>query len=122
MIAGGQGKGADFLPLKSVISEKSRAVVLIGEDAEKISAIVDSSIPHTFASTMQEAVEKAYTLAEKEAGDNVLLSPACASFDMFENYMKRGQAFIEAVENLDSKINNYQSSNNDFSKKGENHV
>lgn len=104
LIAGGQGKGADFLPLKSVIVEKARAVILIGEDAEKISAVVDVSVPQMFVNTMQEAVQQAYAFADKEAGDNVLLSPACASFDMFENYIKRGQFFIEAVNNLEQQL------------------
>ena len=107
LIAGGQGKGADFLPLKSVIVEKARAVVLIGADAEKISAIVHSSIPQSFADSMQEAVQQAYDFADREAGDNVLLSPACASFDMFENYIQRGQVFIEAVQDLEAKERNH---------------
>ncbi|MEH6456105.1 MAG: UDP-N-acetylmuramoyl-L-alanine--D-glutamate ligase [Cocleimonas sp.] len=106
LIAGGQAKGADFLPLQSVILEKARAVVLIGEDAEKISAVVDDSVPQMFVNTMQEAVEKAYAFADKEAGDNVLLSPACASFDMYENYIKRGQVFIESVNNLEQQLHN----------------
>jgi len=104
LIAGGQGKGADFLPLKSVITEKARAVVLIGEDAEKISEVVDTSVPLMFVQTMQEAVQQAYAFADKEAGDNVLLSPACASFDMFDSYIKRGQVFIEAVNNLEQQL------------------
>ena len=104
LIAGGQGKGADFLPLQSVIFDKARAVVLIGQDAEKISSIIDSSIPHSFAASMPEAVQQAYEYADKEAGDNVLLSPACASFDMYENYIKRGQVFIEAVQDLTALI------------------
>ncbi len=101
LIAGGQGKGADFLPLANVIKDKARAVVLIGEDAEKIAAIVDASIPCVFADTMQSAVKQAYDLGDKEAADNVLLSPACASFDMFDNYIQRGEVFIEAVKNLE---------------------
>ena len=106
LIAGGQGKGADFLPLQSVIFEKARAVVLIGEDAAKISAVVDESVPQIFVNSMQEAVEKAYSFADKEAGDNVLLSPACASFDMFDSYIKRGQVFIESVNNLEQQLHN----------------
>ena len=104
LIAGGQGKGADFLPLTDVIKEKARAVVLIGEDADKISAVIDASIPHVFADSMQTAVEKAYELGDKEAGDNILLSPACASFDMFDNYIQRGDAFISAVEKLEQQL------------------
>lgn len=104
LIAGGQGKGADFLPLKSVIAEKARALVLMGEDAEKISTVVGESVPKVLVKTMQEAVEQAYAFASKEAGDNVLLSPACASFDMFENYSKRGEAFIEAVQSVEQHL------------------
>ena len=108
LIAGGQGKGADFLPLQSVITEKARAVILIGEDATKIAAVVDASIPHIYANSMEEAVASAYELADKTAGDNVLLSPACASFDMYENYIKRGEVFIQAVQHLEQQLSNNQ--------------
>ena len=104
LIAGGQGKGADFLPLASVIKDKARALVLMGEDALKISRVADDSIPQVFVKSMQQAVEKAYSLANTEAQDNVLLSPACASFDMFENYADRGLLFIEEVEKLERKL------------------
>ena len=104
LIAGGQGKGADFFPLNAVITEKARAVVLIGEDADKIASIIDDSVPNEIVNTMQEAVEKAYEFAKQETGDNVLLSPACASFDMFDNYIQRGQAFIESVNVLEQKL------------------
>lgn len=104
LIAGGQGKGADFLPLKSVVAEKARAVVLIGEDADKISAVLDESTTQFIVDSMQEAVEKAYELADKKQGDNVLLSPACASFDMFDNYIQRGQAFIDSVKVLENNL------------------
>ena len=104
LIAGGQGKGADFLPLKRVITEKARAVILFGEDAEKIAAVIDESIPYLKVSCMQEAVQKAYDLANKELGDNVLLSPACASFDMFDNYIQRGQAFIDSVQVVETNL------------------
>ena len=77
---------------------------MIGEDAEKISEVVDTSVPLMFVQTMQEAVQQAYAFADKEAGDNVLLSPACASFDMFDSYIKRGQVFIEAVNNLEQQL------------------
>jgi len=104
LIAGGQGKGADFLPLTKVIKEKARAVVLIGEDANKIATIIDDSTPYVIAKSMQLAVEKAYQLADLEHGDNVLLSPACASFDMFDNYIQRGEAFIDSVKHLEQKL------------------
>ena len=104
LIAGGQGKGADFLPLQSVIKEKARAVVLMGEDAEKIAQIIDDSIPTVFVNSMEEAVTKAYELGNQDEQDNVLLSPACASFDMFENYIKRGLVFIDAVNALEKDL------------------
>ena len=104
LIAGGQGKGADFLPLRDVIKEKARAVVLIGEDADKIAEIIDDTAPYMFADSMQMAVNSAYEICNKEEGDNVLLSPACASFDMYENYIKRGDAFIESVKNLEQQL------------------
>ena len=102
LIAGGQGKGADFLPLRSVINEKARAVVLMGEDAQEISQYVDKSIPTVFVHSMREAVLTAYELAQADQQDNVLLSPACASFDMFDNYAVRGEVFIKEVKKLES--------------------
>jgi len=105
LIAGGQGKGADFFPLNAVIAEKACALVLIGEDAEKIAAVIDASVPKIITNNMQEAVEKAYGLAQQESGNNVLLSPACASFDMFDNYMQRGEVFIDSVNNLEHQLN-----------------
>ena len=122
LIAGGQGKGADFLTLKNVITEKARAVILIGEDAEKIAEVIDESVLHVFAKTMQEAVDKAFELANTEQSDNVLLSPACASFDMFDNYIKRGQAFIEAVHNLEKQLSSNDLAGNAVTDEGEQHV
>ena len=98
LIAGGQGKGADFMPLRAVANEKARALVLIGEDREKIAAVVQGYAPYVFAASMQEAVTAAAELAQ--AGDNVLLSPACASFDMFKGYAHRGDVFSQAVREL----------------------
>ena len=103
LIAGGQGKGADFLPLQDVIMEKARAVVLMGEDAEKISEFVDKSVPLVFVNSMEQAVTEAYKLAKSEEKDNVLLSPACASFDMFKNYIERGLIFIKAVKKIEQE-------------------
>ncbi len=109
LIAGGQGKGADFFPLKQVVEDHARAVVLIGEDAGKIADVLVGFANVVHAGTMDEAVKLASQLAQ--AGDNVLLSPACASFDMFSNYMERGQVFMELVSGLAHK-----------EKAGENHV
>ena len=96
LIAGGVGKGADFKPLQAALA-KARALVLIGEDAEKI-ATVATGVEVVFASAMDEAVKLASELAQP--GDDVLLSPACASFDMFKGFEERGQVFAAAVEAL----------------------
>jgi len=98
LIAGGQGKGADFLPLQSVIKEKARVVILMGEDAQKIAQFVDESVPTIFVNSMHEAVQEAAKYAQGNEQDNVLLSPACASFDMFDNYAARGDIFIQEVK------------------------
>ncbi len=98
LIAGGQGKGADFAPLRPVAADKARALVLIGEDRDKLAAVVEGYAPYVFASDMAEAVLSAAELAH--AGDNVLLSPACASFDMFKGYAHRGEVFSDAVRSL----------------------
>jgi len=100
LIAGGRGKGADFLPLRNIAEQRLRAVVLIGEDAELIAQAIDQVVPVKFASDMYEAVRLAADYAEQ--GDNVLLSPACASFDMFKGFAHRGEVFIKAVERLRS--------------------
>ena len=95
LLAGGQGKNADFSPLADVVQKYARAVVLFGEDAELIALALKGDIPIVFASDMVDAVKQAQDLAC--IGDNVLLSPACASFDMFEDYEQRGQVFMETV-------------------------
>lgn len=98
LIAGGKGKGADFSPLAAVVANHARAVVLIGEDAGLMAEVMPESVRIAHAGSMQEAVSLAAELAQ--SGDNVLLSPACASFDMFENYMHRGDVFADAVRGL----------------------
>ena len=98
LIAGGQGKGADFSPLKEVIQVKARAVVLLGEDAKQIAATIGDKVPVVCVATMREAVKEASQLAV--SGDNVLLSPACASFDMFSSYENRGNVFVSEVHAL----------------------
>lgn len=100
LIAGGQGKGADFLPLRNIAEQRLRAVVLIGEDAEKIAQAIDQVVPVKFADDMDDAVHLAAGFAQP--GDNVLLSPACASFDMFQGFAHRGEVFMKAVEALKS--------------------
>lgn len=96
LIAGGESKQADFSPLKQVAKERLRAVVLIGRDAQLMQDVLVDVVPVTRATSMVEAVRKAAELAQQ--GDNVLLSPACASFDMFENFEHRGAAFIQSVQ------------------------
>lgn len=99
LIAGGDGKGQDFSPLAGAVAERARAVVLIGRDAEKIaSAIGFSGVPLYRARTMEEAVQTSFRLARE--GDAVLMSPACASFDMFRNYAHRAEAFVAAVRRV----------------------
>ncbi|MEM9688609.1 MAG: UDP-N-acetylmuramoyl-L-alanine--D-glutamate ligase [Pseudomonadota bacterium] len=98
LIAGGEGKGGDFSQLAVALEGKLRAAVLIGVDAEQIAAALDTVRPVQFASDMRDAVEQAAGFAE--AGDTVLLAPACASFDQFDNYMARGDAFADAAREL----------------------
>jgi len=95
LIAGGVGKGQDFSPLSAPLVKFARALVLIGEDGPKIATAVTGSVEKVNALTLREAVEKARALAQ--AGDAVLLSPACASFDMFKHYEDRGEQFVTAV-------------------------
>ena len=98
LIAGGLGKDADFTPLRQAAAEKARAVVLMGRDASLIETALDGVVPVVRAVTMQDAVMQARDLAQ--SGDVVLLSPACASFDMFSGYEERGQVFADAVLGL----------------------
>jgi UDP-N-acetylmuramoylalanine--D-glutamate ligase len=99
VILGGEGKGQDFTPLAAPIARYVRAVVLIGRDAPLIrEAIASAEVPLVDADSMESAVALANTRAH--AGDAVLMSPACASFDMFKNYEHRAQVFCDAVRAL----------------------
>lgn len=98
LLAGGDGKGADFEPLRKPISAFCRAVVLLGRDAERLAESLNTDITIVHVSTLEQAVERAAALAEP--GDAVLLSPACASLDMFRNFEERGRLFAQAVEAL----------------------
>lgn len=98
LIAGGEGKGGDFSALAEPLEKKLRAAVLIGRDAEAIESALDTIMPTYFARDMEDAVQQAAAFAESD--DTVLLAPACASFDQFENYAARGEAFCRAVEAL----------------------
>jgi UDP-N-acetylmuramoylalanine--D-glutamate ligase len=97
LIAGGMGKDQDFSPLMAPVARHARAVVLIGRDAVAIAAaLVDCKVPLLYAGDMADAVQKAANAAH--TGDAVLLSPACASFDMYRNYVHRAEVFIEEVK------------------------
>ena len=99
LIAGGDGKGQDFSPLAPVAARSARAVVLIGRDAPRIaSALAEGGVAALRAEALEKAVEMAFALAQP--GDAVLLSPACASFDMFRDYTHRAEVFIAAVRRL----------------------
>jgi UDP-N-acetylmuramoylalanine--D-glutamate ligase len=99
IILGGDGKGQDFSPLRDAVARHARAAVLIGRDGPKIgSAIAGCGVPVLVSPSLDEAVSRA--AGEAKPGDAVLLSPACASFDMFRNYEHRAQVFIEAVRRL----------------------
>lgn len=98
LIAGGQGKGGDFDTLAQSVSEKLRAAVLYGEDADAIEQAFGGRAPTLRAGTLREAVKCAAGMAS--AGDTVLLAPACASFDQYRNFEARGEDFRNAVMEL----------------------
>jgi len=99
LIAGGDGKGQNFAPLAPAVKARARAVVLIGRDADRLAqAIAGSGVPVERAAGMEEAVGAAFRASR--AGDAVLLSPACASYDMFRSYAHRGDVFAAAVRRL----------------------
>lgn len=96
LIAGGEGKGQDFKPLAAAVKARARAVLLIGRDAPLIAdALRATGVPLERCATLQAAVQRAAVLAQP--GEAVLLSPACASFDMFRDYAHRGQVYAQAV-------------------------
>lgn len=99
LIAGGKDKGTDFSPLKDLMKEKVKHLVLIGETRDKFKAILNGSFGYEESNSLEEAVILAKAKAEE--GDVVLLSPACASFDMFKNYADRGNRFKTIVKNLE---------------------
>lgn len=98
LIAGGKDKDGDFSALNDMISKKARLVVLIGKASDKIEATWKGLVRCVRATTMEDAVRVSYK--EAKPGDTVLLSPGCASFDMFDNYEHRGKVFKQAVEDL----------------------
>ncbi len=98
LIMGGRDKGNDYDPLKQLVREKVSQIILIGESAEKIQNSIGGCATIHRVITMADAVDLAYSLAKP--GDAVLLSPACASFDMFRDYAHRGAAFKKAVKKI----------------------
>lgn len=99
LIAGGDGKEQDFSPLAAAVAAHARAVVLIGRDAPHIArALQATQVSQWRAADMDEAVQMAFEAAR--AGDAVLLSPACASYDMYRNYVHRAEVFVESVRRL----------------------
>jgi UDP-N-acetylmuramoylalanine--D-glutamate ligase len=99
VILGGDGKGQDFSPLAAPVARYARAVVLIGRDGPRIrEALQDAGVPLHDAADMEAAVTTAASLAH--SGDAVLMSPACASLDMFDHYGHRAEVFCRAVAGL----------------------
>ena len=99
LILGGTDKGNDYRPIESLVTDKCRALIFLGMDNQKLHDFFDGKVKQTTdARSMQEAVSQAYELAEK--GDTVLLSPCCASLDLFENFEDRGIQFKKCVRNL----------------------
>ncbi len=101
LIAGGRDKGSDFSPLAEPVRRKVRALILMGEAKEKIAQQLKGSTDIVIVEDMKEAVEKAHLIAKR--GDVVLLSPACASQDMFSDYAERGSVFAHFVKALEAK-------------------
>ncbi|HIJ22004.1 MAG: UDP-N-acetylmuramoyl-L-alanine--D-glutamate ligase [Gammaproteobacteria bacterium] len=102
LIAGGQGKEADFSPLKVLVKDYVRSVILMGEDAKLIESALGGVTPVYHVATMEEAVVTANRIAEP--GDTILLSPACASFDQFSGFEARGDAYKQAVQKRLQKV------------------
>jgi len=98
LIAGGKDKGSDYLPLKGLIEERVKFLILIGDAKKKIAKNLNGFKNRIEADTLENAVKEGYKRAK--SGDIVLLSPACASFDMFRDYEDRGEQFEEIVNRL----------------------
>ena len=98
LIAGGDGKGADFSELENIAEGRLKAAIVLGKDGPEIGKVLLKVVPVHSVDTIELAVETAARIAK--AGDNVLLSPACASLDMFKNYQARGEAFVTAVKKV----------------------
>ena len=101
LIVGGRDKAGDFTALRTLVRERVKHLVLIGEAADKIRKALSGTADMSEAASMEEAVSMCRSLAQP--GDMVLLAPACASFDMFQNYEHRGRVFKEAVRGMNPK-------------------
>jgi len=100
LIAGGDAKGADFSALRPVVAKRVKAVLLFGRDRSALADALEGAVPVMLVENMEQAVAEAQGLAQ--AGDMVLLSPACASLDMYRNFAERGEHFEALVEGLKS--------------------
>ena len=99
LILGGTDKGNDYTEIEELVLQKARALIFLGKDNSKLHKFFDGKVPDIVdVNSMKDAVDAAYRLAEK--GDTVLLSPCCASFDLFKNYEDRGEQFKEWVRRL----------------------
>jgi UDP-N-acetylmuramoylalanine--D-glutamate ligase len=98
LLAGGRDKGGAYAPLQRAIKERVKTVILMGEAKERMQQALQGSVPIHLAAGMKQGVQLAWRLAT--AGDTILLSPACSSFDMFKNFEERGRAFKNLVLNF----------------------
>ena len=104
LIAGGKDKGGDYSPLRTPLRERAKRLILIGEARARMNRELGGATPVTLADSLQAAVEKAHSVARP--GDTVLLSPACSSYDMFRDYVERGDTFkalVRRVTHIDEK-------------------
>jgi len=101
---GGKHKGSSYTYLEQAIRNKVKRLILMGEAKDIIKKDIGELVPLTHVYSMDDAVEEAFSLAEPH--DTVLLSPACSSFDMFQNYIERGNLFKNAVNALKLRIEN----------------
>jgi UDP-N-acetylmuramoylalanine--D-glutamate ligase len=106
LIAGGEGKGQDFSPLREPAQRFVKGVFLIGKDAPILADILAQVVPCTMSDTLQNAVQEAAKQAQ--SGDIVLLSPACASFDQFKDYVERADVFVAEVQELGMRFEGVQ--------------
>jgi UDP-N-acetylmuramoylalanine--D-glutamate ligase len=101
LIAGGRDKGGDFSRLRDLIRERVKALILIGEAEEKIKKALGDLVPSQHSDSLEAAVGSG--MGKASAGDTILLSPGCASFDMFRDYQHRGEVFKASVRKLEKK-------------------